>query len=301
MRLNNQAKRDINWFTALPTRWNGRAIWRSPQTALLHCDASPTAWGAVLNLRLPARNFWTPSERRHHITWLELRAVHLALQSVAPQLRGRHVLLREDNQAVCSILRTMTSRSPLLMAELRRLCYTLDTLNVTLCPRYIRSADNWWADDLSRLSDFGDWRLRRQVFNQLSRDWGPFTIDRFATALNAQPPRYNSAWLDPGTEGMDAFAQTNWAATTAEHNWCNPPWELLDRLAQHLDETGARAVVVAPLWPAQPWFQRLQALCAEIRYIPASENLFSPGRLLSSASIAPPKWSVACFRILGRQ
>jgi hypothetical protein len=297
VRLSKEAVRDLSWFAALPTKWSSRRIWRSPQTALLHCDASKLAWGAVLNQHLPARGFWSPHERRQHITFLELRAVRHAVETFGTRITGRHVLLREDNQAVCAILTSLTSRSPQLMRELRRLWYLLDTMDVTLSPKYIRSEDNWWADALSRTLDRGDWRLNPSVFRQLHRDWGPFTVDRFATLHNRQLPRYNSAWLDPQSEGLDAFAQTNWQH---ESNYCNPPWELLDRLAQLLDETGATATVVAPCWPAQPWYQRLQALAAETRHLPADTGLFCPGQLRSSASTAPPRWSVVCFRIVGR-
>jgi len=298
VRLDHAAKRDLQWFADLPTKWNGRAIWRSPQTALLHCDASKLAWGAVLNQLVPARGFWTAHERRRHITFLELRAVRHAIESFADRLTGRHVLLREDNQAVCAILTSYTSRSPEMMRELRRLWYLLDTLDVTLLPKYIRSSDNWWADSLSRTLDKGDWRLRRSLFLQLDSDWGPHSIDRFATQLNSQLPRYNSAWMDPETEGLDAFAQTNWIR---ESNWCNPPWDLLPRLAQLLDESGAPATVIAPCWPAQPWYQQLQSMAIEIRHVASEAGLFCPGRHNSSASAAPPAWSVTCFRIPARQ
>jgi hypothetical protein len=298
VRLSRTARHDLQWFVELPKRWNGRAIWRSPQTALLHCDASPLAWGGVLNQLVPARGFWTEHERRQHITFLELRAVRLTVETFARQLCGRHVLLREDNQAVCAILTPLTSRSPQLMRELRRLWFQLDTLDITLVPRYIRSADNWWADSLSRDLDRSDWRLDPAVFQMLHRDWGPFSVDRFATQQNTQLPRYNSAWLDPRSEGLDAFAQPNWRQ---EQNWCNPPWELLDRLAQHLRETGAAATVVAPFWPAQAWYQALQELASDTLHLPSRDGLFSPGRPLESDSIAPPKWSVVCFRILGRR
>lgn len=137
-----------------------------------------------------------------------------------------------------------------------------------------------------------------RVFQMLHRDWGPFSVDRFATQQNTQLPRYNSAWLDPRSEGLDAFAQPNWRQ---EQNWCNPPWELLDRLAQHLRETGAAATVVAPFWPAQAWYQALQELASDTLHLPSRDGLFSPGRPLESDSIAPPKWSVVCFRILGRR
>jgi hypothetical protein len=43
--LNATALRDLRVYATLPERWTGRAIWRSPATGVLHCDASPKGWG----------------------------------------------------------------------------------------------------------------------------------------------------------------------------------------------------------------------------------------------------------------
>jgi hypothetical protein len=47
--------------------------------------------------------------------------VRLAIESFLPQIRGRHVLLHEDNTAVVATLSNLTTRSPVTMTELRRL------------------------------------------------------------------------------------------------------------------------------------------------------------------------------------
>ena len=297
VRLTSAARSDLQWFTDLPTRANGREIWRSPATALLHSDASLEGWGGVLNMRLPARGFWLPHQRRHHITVLELKAVRLLVETFGERLRGRHAVLREDNQAVVALLRTWTSRSPVLQKELRKLLLLLDDLNVTLDARYIRSAENWWADALSRTEDREDYQLDRAVFARLQRRWPPCTVDRFASASNALLPMFNSAWAAPGCAGVDAFAQGDW---TRHVNWCNPPWSELDRLAQHLRETGAAATVIAPYWPAQPWFQAFQELAADALVIPARSGLFVPGRRTLDAPFTPPRWPVIAFQIPAR-
>ncbi|WP_371079275.1 hypothetical protein, partial [Salmonella enterica] len=88
--------------------------------------------------------------------------------------------LWEDNQAVVAILKSWTTRSPDMMRILRKLWLLLDSLNITLVARYIRSADNVQADELSRRHDPGDWRLNPDVFLTLDKLWGPHTVDRFA-------------------------------------------------------------------------------------------------------------------------
>ena len=46
-RLTTQAYKDLSWWAHLPLKWNGRQIWRSPDSALLHSDSSEYAWGGL--------------------------------------------------------------------------------------------------------------------------------------------------------------------------------------------------------------------------------------------------------------
>jgi hypothetical protein len=125
----------------------------------LHADSSGYGWGAVLNDNhaYQARGFRFDNDRRQHITWKELRAARLAIEAFLPQLRGRNVLLHEDNTAVVATLSKLTTRSPVMMTELQRLWHLLDSNDISIRPRYIRSAANIWADSLSRELDRDDW------------------------------------------------------------------------------------------------------------------------------------------------
>eukprot|EP00854_Cymbomonas_tetramitiformis_P012366 gene12366-biopygen12720 len=50
---------------------------------------------------------------------------------------------------------------------------------------------------LSRCEDLDDWRLNREWFVWANEQWGPFMVDRFASEISAQLPRYYAAWRDP--------------------------------------------------------------------------------------------------------
>eukprot|EP00873_Tetraselmis_striata_P034851 jgi/Tetstr1/455115/TSEL_041967.t1 len=86
VRMTHQLRRDLQWWTAVPTQANGRPIHHLVETAYMHCDSSGYGWGAVLNGRLEARGFWGAADERHHITWKELKAVRLAVESFLPHL-----------------------------------------------------------------------------------------------------------------------------------------------------------------------------------------------------------------------
>eukprot|EP00873_Tetraselmis_striata_P001604 jgi/Tetstr1/421868/TSEL_012768.t1 len=78
-------------------------------------------------------------------------------------------------------LANLTSRSPVMMEELRKLLHLLDVHDISIRPRYIQSAANVWADRLSREPDDSDWQLNPRIFAYLQRLWGPRTVDRFAS------------------------------------------------------------------------------------------------------------------------
>eukprot|EP00873_Tetraselmis_striata_P035161 jgi/Tetstr1/455425/TSEL_042257.t1 len=187
VRMTHQLRRDLQWWTAVPTPANGRPIHRPVETAYIHCDSSGYGW----------------------------------VESFLPHLAGRRVLLHEDNLAVCIVLAGLTSRSPAMMAELRKLWYLLDSNGVHIRARYIRSAANVWADRLSRHLDSDDWQLDPVLFAELEAMWGAHSVGRFASALNAVLPRYNAAWLDPGCEAVDSLHLSD-AEWRRENNYGNP-------------------------------------------------------------------------------
>eukprot|EP00873_Tetraselmis_striata_P015760 jgi/Tetstr1/436024/TSEL_024903.t1 len=245
MCVTHQLRRDLRGWTAVPTRANGRPIHRPKETAYMHCDSSGYGWGAVLNGKLEARGFWGAADERQHITWKERKAVRLAVESFLSHLAGRRVLLHEDNRAVCSALAGLTSRSPTMVAELRKLWYLLDSNGVNIKARYIRSAANVWADRLSRHLDSDDWQLDPVMFAELEAMWGAHSVDRFASAMNAMLPRYNAAWLDPGCEAK-------------------------------LRQSGAAATVVAPRWEGKVWHQALteMAVAERVPYLSAINGFY---------------------------
>lgn len=296
VKVTNQLWRDLQWWAEVPVRSNGRTMFRHVETAYLHVDSSDYGWGAVLNDMKTARGFWYDTDRASHITFKELKAVRLAIESFLPYVAGRAVLLHEDNQAVVAVLTHFTTRSPQMMVELRKLWYLLDTNDINIRPRYIRSAANIWADALSRELDTSDWKLNPKLFKYVDKLWGPHTIDRFASKENRMVDRYNSRWLDPLTEGVDAlrFSDASWRR---ENNWCNPPWELLEEVVLKLRNSRAAATVVVPAWRSTAWFQQLQQMAAEVLLYPPAHDLFFPGRLGGREGVGTTHWSVAVFRV----
>ncbi len=150
VKISCQLKRDLEWWTRVPKHHNGAPIWRPIENAYIHCDSRSYGWGAVLDNCVEARGFWTMPDLNEHITFEELKAVRCAIKAFLPELKGKRLLLHEDNQSVIGVLTHLTSRSPTMMCELRKLFLLTDTYDIKIRTNYIRSGANVWADKLSR-------------------------------------------------------------------------------------------------------------------------------------------------------
>ena len=268
-KLDRAALRDLQWWTDFHYECsaNGVPLWPEAPSRAIYTDASSTlGYGAVLSAPQGARKttggYWQTDEKLlWHITMKELVAVRRGITTFAADLQGRVVTLWEDNQAVIFIIRNKTSRSPLLMAELRLLLELLDELHIDLRPRYIRSALNP-ADEFSRLTERDAWELRPRLRKQLLAkaecvmNFAP-SLDPFACAQTHICPRYAARHSDSAALCLDGLS-LSWRH---EDVWINPPWCLIPDIIEKLeDEPSAAAVFIVPVWPSQQWWPRLLAL-----------------------------------------
>jgi hypothetical protein len=274
--VNSQLRRDFQRWTKVPCQSNGKPIHKPVETAYLHTDSSAYGWGAVLNEELEARGLWSKEDEQQHITWKERKAVRHAVESFLPQLAGRNVLMHEDNQAVCHSQTILTSRSHVMMEELRRMWCLLDTNNINLKARCIKSPANVWADKLNRYLDIDDRRLDPVILAKLDMRFGQHTIDRFASAPNTLQPRYNVGWRDPTCEEVDALYLLD-EDMRRENNWCNPPLPPLLNLVQKLRQSGASATVVPPRWTRKVWHQARTEMASEEIIVAPRRDLFKRG------------------------
>jgi hypothetical protein len=144
VRLTPQLRRDLQWCTQVLSHANGKNIHRPVESAYIHCDSSGHGWGGNTLRQTRSTRLLGPEDEHQHITWKEMKAVRLAVLSFLLHLAGRNILLHEDNHAVCYVMAGLTSRSPDMLNELRRLWYLLDTNNIHIRLRYIRSAANMY-------------------------------------------------------------------------------------------------------------------------------------------------------------
>ena len=182
MQLDHESLKDLQWWIDLSKHSDlSCTIWRSPDQAELHSDASMFAWDGVQNGQALAHGIWSAAERRHHITALELTTVIRNVWVFLPRLKRKWVLLHEDNQAVVYIIQERTTRSHVIMAKMRNLWAILNTNSIGLRVKYVRSQDNP-AHAPSCLNGHNEWRLADAVFQEMQTLLGRSTVDCFAPA-----------------------------------------------------------------------------------------------------------------------
>jgi hypothetical protein len=293
VRLDRQAASDLLQFTQLQgSRMVGRPIALRPDTAAGSVDAGPLGWGGQLQRGLPpVAGFWSPAEAAKHITWRELRALRLFIESHLQYLEGRRLLMDEDNQAVVAMVLSFTSKSTELVAELRLLAAVLEEHDIDLRARYIRSKDNVVADYYSRIARRREYTVSRDIFDTVQAWWGRCTVDAFASDASALLPRFWSETSGGAQEAADAFAQ-RWGDESLV--WAHPPPSMLPQLVQLLEsEPQASALVCTPHWPGSHWFRALAEMADEMATFP-------PGAFSRIAYDAPAlleTWGATVFRV----
>ena len=94
---------------------------------------------------------WTHTDRKLHISCLELKVVFHALQHWAQMLQGHQVMIATDNSTVVSYINKQGgTRSPTLLRLKVELLLWLEAQNIIVRARHIQGCLNVMADHLSR-------------------------------------------------------------------------------------------------------------------------------------------------------
>ncbi|CAH3018798.1 unnamed protein product [Porites evermanni] len=99
------------------------------------------------------------------------------------------------------------------------------------------------ADDIRKVVDYYDYTINESVFFALDERCGPHTCDRFACHYNAKRPAFNSHFYQPGSSGVNAFAQ-DWSKAD---NWLCFPVCLTLKVINHLHACNAAGTLVVSL------------------------------------------------------
>ena len=229
---------------------------------MIFTDASTQGWGAHMG-DSQISGTWTHTDRKLHISCLELKAVFHALQHWAQVLQGHQVMIATDNSTVVSYINKQGgTHSPTLLRLTVELLLWLEAQNIIVRARHIPGCLNVIADHLSRPNQPipTEWALHPEIVRRVFRVWGTPEVDMFATVSNSHLPRFMSPIPEPRALAVDALSQ-DWQGRSM---YMFPPFPLLSKVIQKLRSTqAAEVVLIAPWWPSQSWFPHLLRLCVE--------------------------------------
>ena len=116
---------------------------------------------------------------------------------------------------------------------------------------HLPGASNTVADQESRqVESSAEWMLHREVFHMIQLALGLCQVDLFATRLNHQLPKYISWRPDPFAQGTNALLW-NWKYL---EGYAFPPFCLIGRCLQKVQQEQSTVTMVVPQWHAQAWY-----------------------------------------------
>ena len=115
-------------------------------------------------------------------------------------------------------------------------------------------------------------------------------IDLFASEFNAQAPmfytRENSAMR---------YSLTSLCQQSGKWLWANAPFDHMGAVVQKVLREPVQLVVLAPYWPKQEWFRRLESLAEDSHSIYRAETENVPPDGIPTPP--PPQWDAILFRV----
>ena len=253
--LTPEAKMDLSWW--INNIEKNKTSPMSPPSAslVLETDASGKGWGARMGNLPHAQDFWSCQERKSHINYLELKAIHLGLLTLAKNIKNKNIIIKSDSLVALSYLRKMggTKIKPLSDLAIQIWEWALQR-GIYLIVEHIPGRLNVVADYLSRIpEDRSDWKLNQEIFQSILTKWGPIHIDLFARPWNAQVKSFYTWRAHHLALGTDALI----------HQWPKmggyafPPYPLIHRILQKIYMEQCQIILIAPVFKGASWYSTL--------------------------------------------
>ena len=221
-------------------------------TVTVASDASSSGLGAHTQAGskevIIHKNF-SPYECSTSSTYREVYAILYALSALKSIHKGETILWYTDNWAASKIIRK-GSPKPELHEMAEKIFELCKQHHIKLLVEWVPRELNEYADYLSKIVDHDDWVTTSIFFKYLEEKWGPHTIDRFASSSNTKLKRFNSKFLCPNTEHVNAFS-ISWEG---ENNYLVPPVTYIPKILAHMQACQAKGTVVVPYWPSAAYF-----------------------------------------------
>lgn len=231
-----------------------------------------------------------------HINVRELLAAERVLQALEPLVTNKSIMVLSDNSVAVSYLARMTGRVVELALLARRILHWATKRAVSVTAMHIPGENNTLADRLSRMHN-QDWTTSTKLFRTL-QDRYHHEVDWFAEDHNSKLQVFASRFRSNQASYTNALA-TSWSN---RNGFMAPPFAILPQVVQKIIDDQVQATLIAPVWPNQPWYQKLLQVTEEMVLIPNTSVFFQPGL---SCQVPEPlrnlSWRMAAFRVHAKE
>ena len=279
MQISAEARQDLHWFL---DNLDGAFVDVSVKNPdfVLKTDASNSGWGGILQCSNSSttisqtRGQWTNAEKGLHINLKELLAVRYTLESLCCDTYGVTINVCSDNSTTVSYIKNQGGKIESCHKITKQIWLWAIHRHIWLLSSFIPGVQNVEADRLSRtLTPNTEWSLLEHHFSKVQALYPDINFDLFASRLNAKLPRYASWYPDPSASICDAFT-FDWSTICA---YAFPPFSLIGRVLQKVQEDKCDLILLVPFWPRQYWFSKLTSMLIDFPYsFPKGKAVFNP-------------------------
>lgn len=251
MSLSAESIADLHWWCrSILTAYNPTSH-GEPQLTMT-TDASLIGWGCSMQEATAGGN-WTPVEAKHHINYLEMFAVFLALKCFTEQISGKHIKVLIDNTTAVACINQMgtchSKQNNSLVYQIWNWCISR---HVWITAAYIPGKENITADRESRIfRRETEWSLNKSIFTAAIKKLGVTpNMDLFASRLNYKLKPYIAYQPDPEAYAVNAFC-VPWHEYIF---YAFPPFSIIPQVLHKIVGEKATGLLVVPYWPTQSWW-----------------------------------------------
>lgn len=210
IRLNAEAKSDIEWWFQFIRRWNGKSMLPLPMApSSLVTDASGS-WGCGAYWEQEWFQLqWSGMLANAHISVKELTPVVLSVALWGKAWKGRRILVLSDNSSTVASINKLTSRVRESGHLLRCLAFLTAHHQCELIARHMPGKHNTLADALSR----DNAELFRHLHPQAQPNPTPIPEELLQLVIMMQPDWTSQCW----TELWTSILMQDWLRQPQEH------------------------------------------------------------------------------------
>jgi hypothetical protein len=242
--INKRLRRELNrWLdpslASRETKWIETGVCElhtdadHAERTLVYTDASGAAGGLYIDETKSCEPFyWTKKDAGKNIYMKEAIAILVALRRKGSLLANRRVMLKCDNQIVCSAIYNGSRASSDLNDVVLNIWEVARKHNIDIRTEYVNTKEQL-ADEPSRTFDFNECKVTDKAFAEIKREWGKSpTIDAFAASENTRCSSYISRYHDDEAWKVDFFTVTKWRPK--EVIYAFPPTKLAPLVFKYL-------------------------------------------------------------------